>query len=83
MYVPSISYETLVAYLCGFDYAMHVCGMNSELKPFADWLDLRVGYHCSKHWPAVIRDVFANGESSLAMERFFELFREYKSSISK
>ena len=77
MYIVPFSYETLVAYIDGFDHGVLTCDRTSELRHFVEWLNVRVGYHCSKHWAAVVRDVFAEGQTQLATRKFFELFKEY------
>lgn len=77
LHVVPFNYSTLTAFLSGYDMARTMAGATSELKMFAKWLDGRVGYHCSKAWSAVVRDVFANGDEEQAIPVLFDLLLEF------
>lgn len=83
MYVQPVTYDTLVAYLLGYDHALASLDQPSELEPFSNWLDKKVGHECSLHWSGVIRSVFARGNDELAKERLFELFNEFLTTPEK
>jgi len=78
MYVQPYNFETVVAYLDGYDHAVLASGRKSYLEEFREWLHRRVGHHCSLHWAAVIRDVFAKKNKNVALRKLFEFFREFE-----
>ena len=77
MYIYPVSYETLVAYLSGYDGAKVESGAPSIIEAFREWLHGRVGHHCSMYWAAVVREEFAGGDSRRAVPQLFGLFREF------
>src|SRR5260221_4445508 len=81
MYVQPFSYETVVAYVSGFDRGTTAAGGQSLLEGFPNWLHQRVGRHCAMHWSAVVKELCAKGESKAALPELFRLFREYLSEL--
>jgi len=78
MYIQPFSYDGLVAYLSGYDHARVDAGEASELDEFSDWLQRKVGHHCSLHWSALVREEFARGDKDLAKEQLFDLLDEFR-----
>ena len=81
MYFQPFNYDSLVAYLSGYDHAMIERGEPSSLLAFKNWLHEKVGHHCSLHWSRVIVDVFACGDRAMAMGKFFVLYKEYEQAL--
>lgn len=77
LYIQPLNYSTLVAFLTGYDMAIVSSGEPGFLSRFKEWIDKRVGHHCSLHWSAVIRDVFAGGDSDRAMSVLHQMFGEF------
>lgn len=77
MYVQPFNYQTLTAFISGYDLGLVDAGAPSEIGEFQLWLDRRVGHHCSMNWPAVVRDVFAGGDEDKAVPALFGLLRSF------
>jgi hypothetical protein len=82
MYIQPFTYETTVAFLSGYNHAMVSLGESNLLDSFREWLHERVGHHCSLSWPTVVRDIFAKGDSSLAIQELFGLLRAFLNQLS-
>jgi len=81
MYVQPFSYDAVANYLSGFDRGIATSGGQSLLEGFPEWLNRRVGHHCSLHWSQIVRDQFAKGQEKAAIRELFRLFREYLSEL--
>lgn len=77
MFVQPVNFETLVAFISGYDQAMFAIHGKSELAAFRLWLEEKLGHACSLSWSALIRDVFAKKNREAAVDQLFELFGEY------
>ncbi len=80
LYLVPYNYDTVIAYVSGYDNALVEKGEPSNLDSFNLWLHKRVGHHCSLHWSTVITNVFCDGDREVALKRFFEFYREYEQS---
>jgi hypothetical protein len=83
MYVQPVSFATVVAFISGFDAGTQRRGTKTVLDGFVDWINQRMGHHCSLHWSAVIREKFADGDKDLALPTLFELLHEYEQTVLK
>jgi hypothetical protein len=77
LYIQPFTYDTLVAFLDGYDCAIYDGGNASILQHFREWLHNKVGHHCSLHWSVVIWDLFAGKDESFAVSALFNLLREF------
>lgn len=59
MYVGEIRYETVCAFLIGYDYAMQ----DGPLQGFTEWLRLRTGSRRTR-WDEIVRNEVELGSSS-------------------
>lgn len=80
MFVQPHNYDTVVAYLSGFNHAAVASGESDELDSFRNWLNKQLGYHCCNHWSVVIRDVFCKGDKEKSLRQLFKLFGEFEGS---
>src|SRR5438105_983396 len=83
MYVQPESYETIVAYISGYDHAIVDQTGKSELDAFAKWICRRRNYQGNLHWSVMIRDFFAKKDNEKAIAKLFELFREFGAADKK
>ena len=78
MYVQPYRYDTVVAYLAGYDRAQSESGKDSKLDQFCDWLRRRLGHDFSMDWSAIVRDELSGGDEDIALRKLFELFHQFE-----
>jgi hypothetical protein len=77
LYIQPFNYQTLVAFISGYDLAVAESDGKGLLERFREWLHNRVGQHCSMSWAAVIRAEIAEKDEDQAVRVLIRLFRDF------
>lgn len=77
MYLSPFNYSTLTTYLDGYYQGIKDTGQICEFEVFKEWLELKLGHHCSFRWSWLILNLFSDHDEEKAIKNFFQLFWEF------